>query len=308
MNLNDGVMDITYILQNLENLDSDVNIDVKGVLLNFNSKTFIVSVHNGYPIDKVMINDKIFDDFIICAWCDLILIPYHHSDNKMFIFKEFVKKQMEPEDKYFTDNIRLKYISNTLIQIGHIADNPIIMYNCLKYNENMDHINPGSPIYNEKNKLAGIVSKVINNNNQSDIYCVPVNYILKALSKKDNTKIYTLGEDIDYIDKINNYKIICNKIYCNLHKIYIPVDTYIAVHGDNSTYISIVFNNGRCKRVSLYEINNNLSNNNLLIKNNQLLLSYGLITLLYVLEEYEIIKKIGYKTNNLTWNNYNIVY
>jgi hypothetical protein len=327
-NLNDkcnNVVNITYIMQKLKLDDDidDVEIEMKGVLVNFNSKTFIISVHNGYPIDKVIIDGKTFDDFIICAWCDLILIPYQNQNNNKFVFKQFVKKQMEPEDKYFSNNnsinnIKLKYINNSLIQIGHITKNPIIMYNCLKIsslNEN-HYIEAGSPIYNENNKLAGIVSKTINNDSHSEIYSVPVNYILKAMTKTDNTKLYTLVEDIDNIDKINNYKIICKKIYCNLHKIYIPVDTYIAIHGDISIFLSIIFHNGRYKKVSLYEMNNNMSNNNLLVDKNTIKLSYGLITYLNALEEYKLIEKIGniginginVINNNITWNNYNIIY
>jgi hypothetical protein len=305
MNENQTI-NITYVMQDLKHLDTEVEIEMKGVLVNFNSKTFIISVHNGYPIEKVIINDTIFENFIICAWCDLILIPYRNSDNQ-FVFKQFVKKQMEPEDKYYinnTINSRLKFINNILIQIGHIKNNPIIMYNCLKVAsvDKDECIEPGTPIYNENNKLAGIVAKIINN----DIYCIPVNYILKAMTKIDNTKLYTLAEDIYNIAKINNYKIICKKIYCNLHKTYIPVDTYVAIHGDNLLYLSIIFTNGRYKKVSLYETNNNMSNNNLLVDKNTIKLSYGLITLLHLLEEYELIEKIN-NHSDIVWNNYNII-
>jgi hypothetical protein len=312
MNDTNSIINITYVMQDLKLIDTDVEVEMKGVLVDFNSKTFVISVHNGYPIEKVIINNKTFDNFIICAWCDLILIPYHNDTRNLFVFKQFVKKQMEPEDKYYINNninnIRLKFINNILIQIGHIRNNPIIMYNCLKIgslNEN-ECIEPGTPIYNEKNKLAGIVSKIINNNSHYDIYCVPVNYILKAKTKIDNTKLYTLAEDIYYIEKINNYKIICKKIYCNLHKTYIPVDTYVAIHGDYLIYLSIIFTNGRHKRVSLYEMNNNMSNNNLLVDKNTIKLSYGLITLLHVLEEYELIEKINNNNDNIMWNNYSI--
>jgi hypothetical protein len=317
-NLNDrynNVINITYVMQDLKLINTDIEVEMKGVLVDFNSKTFVISVHNGYPIDKVIINNKTFEKFIICAWCDLILIPYHNDnqDNNLFVFKQFVKKQMEPEDKYYINNninnIRLKFVNNILIQIGHIINNPIIMYNCLKIgslNEN-ECIEPGTPIYNEKNKLAGIVSKIIKNDTHSDIYCVPVNYILKAMTKIDNTKLYTLAEDIYCIEKINNYKIICKKIYCNLHKTYIPVETYVAIHGDNSSYLSIIFTNGRHKKALLYEMNNNMSNNNLLVNKNTIKLSYGLITLLHVLEEYELIEKINNNYDYIKWNNYNII-
>lgn len=311
---NNQTIEITYILQNLEHLEDKIEIKMNGILINFNSKKFIVSVHNGYPIEKVIIDGKPFEDFIICAWCDLILIPIT-DDYNLFAFKQFVKKQMEPEDKYFYNNnisnIKLKYINNILSPIGDMGCNPMIMYNCLKLDTISEtELDIGTPIYNEKNKLAGIIAKIIKNDdidNQINIYCIPVNYILKAIIKTDNTKIYSLAEDIDYIEKINNYKIICNKIYCNFHKMYIPVETYIAIHGDISTYFSIVLKNGRCKRVLPFETNNNLINNKLLVDKNRITLSYGLITLLHALEEIELLEKINEHNtnqNDITWNNY----
>lgn len=302
-----NTIDITYVMQDLKHFDDDIEIEMKGILIEFNSKKYIISVHNGYPIDKVIINNIPFEKFIICAWCDLILIPYDKDSFNQFVFKQFVKKQMKPDDKYYYNETKLKYINNILIQIGHINNNPIIMYNCLKISSNdFENISPGMPIYNEKNKLAGIVAKLINNGSHYDVYCVPVNYILKGITKTDNTKIYALNEDIDCINKINNYKVICGKIYCNLHKLYVSVETYTAIHGDISLYFSIVLNNGRYKKSTLYETNNNMTNNNLLVDKDTIILSYGLIILLHALEEYELIENIN--TNITTkWNNYNII-
>jgi hypothetical protein len=310
---NKQTIDITFILQNLEYLEDKIEIKMKGIFINFNSKSFIVSVHNGYPIEKVMIDNIIYNNFIICAWCDLILIP---TDDNSFAFKQFVKKQMEPEDKYYINNndinIKLKYINNILIPIGDMICNPMIMYNCLKLDTFSDiTLDIGSPIYNDKNKLVGIIGKIINNNESHyEIYNIPVNYILKAIIKIDNTKIYSLIDDLDNINKIKNYKIICNKIYCNFHKIYIPVETYVAIHGDTSIYFSIELKNGRCKRVLGFETNNNLINNKLLVDKNKIILSYGLISLLHALEEIELLEEIDKHNNesfNIKWNNYNII-
>ena len=302
---NNQTIKITYIMQDLKHFDTEIEVEMKGSIINFNSKSFVVSVHNGYPIEKVIINNKTFDDFIICAWCDLILIPYDnifHCDS--IAFKQFVKKQLEPEDKYFYNNIKLKYINNIFTPIGDMRCNPIIMYNCFKSDIVLDDC-IGAPIYNDKNKLAGIITKIINTN---DIYCIPANYILKALVKTNNTKIYSLIEEIDYIEKINNYKIICDKIYCSLHKNYIPVETYVAIHGDVSTYFSIILKNGRCKRVLAFETTNNLINNKLLVNKNIITLTYGLITILHALDEIELLEKINEHNDNIKWKNYIINY
>jgi hypothetical protein len=153
--------------------------------------------------------------------------------------------------------------------------------------------------------------------------------IIKNIKKIDNIQIIFNNEDFndaslkqcieirDFCLKnkiplylINNYKIICNKIYCNFHKIYIPVETYVAIHGDTSMYFSIELKNGRCKRVLGFETNNNLINNKLLVDKNKIILSYGLISLLHALEEIELLEEIDKHNNesfNIKWNNYNII-
>jgi hypothetical protein len=305
--INNPIINIKYILKKIEvNEEDNIEIDIKGSLVHFNNSTFIISIHNGYPIEKIVINDIILTDFIICAWCDIVIIPY--QDNNYFIFRYFVKKQMEPTDKYFVNSTKLKYINNIFTNIGFIPENPIIMYNCLKSNEN---IKTGMPIINEKKKLAGIVSRINIMDKDNDnyiIYCVPINYILKALMKKDNTKIYSLNEDINNIVKINKFRTVCGKIYCTLHKMYISVDSYIAIHGDINTYFYITLENGRERKSQLVETNNNMSNNNLIINKNNIKLSYGLIALLDAMDESELLEDLLInKINNIKWNDYNIM-
>ncbi len=306
-----GIINLKYILQNnASHNDNPIEIDIKGTLISLpkDNKIFIISIHNGYPIEKIIINNQTFDDFIICAWCDLVIIPYINNINNIFVFKNFVKKQMEPSDKYFINSTKIKYVNNIFVNLGFLPDNPIIMYNCLRSFENIES---GMPIVDEKNKLVGIVSKIDIRDKDNDIYyifSVPINYILKALSKKDNTKIYSLNEDINNIIKINNFKIICGKIYCILHKMYISIDSYIAIHGDINTNFYIKLENGREKKTQLIETNNYMTNNNLIINKNNIKLSYGFLSLLNILDETELLENLLLKNNNdLKWNDFNII-
>ncbi len=298
-----GIINITYVLQN-----TDMTADFKGTLVSFDNKTFIISIHSGYPIKQIIINDETVNDFIICAWCDLVIIPYNTSSASFF--KHFVKKQMEPEDKYFVNSTKIKYINNIFINLGFLPDNHVIMYNCLKSFEN---IKTGMPIIDDKNKLAGIVSKIDIKDKDNDIYLiysVPIIYILKALTKKDNTKIYSINEAINNINKINNFRIICGKIYCILHKTYIPVDSYISINGDLDTYFYIRLENGREKRTQMIETENNMTNNNLIINENNIKLSYGFLSLLNLLDETELLEELIFnKTDNINtkWNGMNII-
>jgi hypothetical protein len=201
-------INITLNLQTIKR-DDEIEIEVAGILMNYNKKAYIISVHQGLPIKSIIINNKTYSDYIICAWCDLIIIPSNDSFSDLFVFKQFVKKQMDPLDKLFINNNKAKFINHDFMEIGMIPNNPIIMYNKLEIdniNCSNNNILSGQPIYNMQDKLVGMVSRI----DENHIYTIPTNYILNALNKKDNTIIYSLNEDINNIQKINNYKVICN--------------------------------------------------------------------------------------------------
>jgi hypothetical protein len=304
MDILSSIMNITFNLQTIEKED-EIDIETKGTLILYNNKKFIIAVHHGNPIKTITINNKIYNDFIICAWCDLIIIPYNIEHDR-FVFKQFVKKQIDPTDKYYMNSTRLKFVNNVFMEIGMIPYNPKIMYNILKSTE---EASAGIPIYNDKNKLAGIVCRFKNIEDNINIYCIPVNYILIALNKIDNTKLYSLNEDMNSITKINNYKIVCGRIYCPLHKTYITIDSFIAINGDiNSTYY-ITLENGRRKQDNVIVVNNNMTNNNIIINDNNITLTSGFMHLLKALDEIELLGKILMNTNInnnniIVWNNY----
>jgi hypothetical protein len=278
-------INITLNLQTIKRED-EIEIEVAGILINYNKKNYIISVHQGLPIKSIIINNKTYSDYIICAWCDLIIIPSNDSFSDLFVFKQFVKKQMDPLDKLFINNNKAKFINHDFMEIGMIPNNPIIMYNKLEIDIN-NNILSGQPIYNMQDKLAGIVSRI----DENHIYTIPTNYIFNALNKKDNTIIYSLNEDINNIKKINNYKVICGKIYCSLHKMYIPVDSFVIINSDN--IVSLLLKNGRTINPVLNTTNMyNNYNNNLIIKDNVIKFTSGFLHLLKLLGDTCLIKKI----------------
>ncbi len=278
------------IILNLQTFkkEDEIEVEVAGVLINYNKKLYIVSVHQNLPIKSVIINNKEYSNYIICAWCDLIIIPYDSSN--LFVFKQFVKKQMDPLDKYFINDNKAVFINHEFMEIGLIPSNPTIMYNKLEINYNNNiNILSGQPIYTTNNytnyKLAGIVSRI----NDNHIYTIPTNYILLALNKKDNTMIYSLN-DTNNIHKINKYKVNNDKIYCSLHKMYINIDSYIILNYDNIS--SIILKNGRTINPLFIPLNFNNYNNNLIIKDNIVKFTSGFLHLLKLLEESCLIEKI----------------
>ncbi len=190
----------------------------------------------GLPIKGVKINDIIIMNFIKCGWCDLLIIPFEAA---ILTFNKFYKKNLNMNDIFYINNIKTKYDHHELYPINMLPQNPEIMYNIM-IPENINNIYTGQPIY-ISNKLVGIISKV---EDDELVLSIPVNYIFIALNKIDNDHIYSINEDIEFLNKIYNCKITNETIYCSLLKKVIPLDCYFAVHGDRekkfSTNIGII--------------------------------------------------------------------
>jgi hypothetical protein len=275
----------------------------------YNNRYYLISDHQGLPIKYVKINDIIIKDYIICNWCDLIIIPFENISG-LIAFKNFVKKQINSTDNIFLEDIKLTFINTIMIPIGNLPNNPSIMYNIFNYNSAQIKLSPGMPIYTNNFKLCGIVSKIMD----KSVLCIPMIYIFRALEKIDNATIYKLkyDNDINNITKINNYKILCNKVYCQLHKNYIPINSFIAIYGDINQTFNIIVNEVEsvCSVNSLD--NKFISNSNEIIQNNnRIKITSGLLHLLKIYKEYHIIDRIIKMNNeselNVIINNKNII-
>jgi hypothetical protein len=181
-----------------------------------------------------------------------------------------------------------------------IPTNPSVMYNIFKCKE---HILPGEPIiYN--NKLCGIACKFENDN----IYAIPINYIIKSLTKKDNKNIYTIHHDLNSITKINNNKIVCGKMYCQYHKAYIPPECFISFYGDENYIFNIEINNIN-RRINVDIFRNTIIDNSdsFIIKDNTIKLTSGLLHYLKIIGEQSLIKLIFTNSKDIKFNNYEII-
>lgn len=229
-------MDFEITLQLYSFNEEEIKIILNGTIINSKGENYIISVHKGLPIIKISIYgiDINMETVIKCKWNDLLIIKVNTELliklSDAFVFKQFVKKQMDTTNKYYTRDTMFKYTENVFLPISMIPNNPLIMYNIMKTNKIIKNILAGSSIYTSDNKLCGVVLQI----NKKTIYSIPINYIFMILNRSDisNDTIFKLNEDINQIYKINNFKVICDKIYCRLHKTYIPIETYIVTNGD----------------------------------------------------------------------------
>jgi hypothetical protein len=288
--------------------DEEYNIDYKGIHINYKNKFYIVTIYRGLPIKYVKVNNINITNFIMSKWNDLLIIPLSFVHENVFIFKHFIKKDLDINEKCINNTesfIKLKFIQNTFNPIHEIPGNPVIMYNVFRKHLS-DNLVCGEPIYNHTDGLYGLVTQNINNNM---VFVLPAIYILMTLDKHSNI-IHALDENTDIINKISNFKTICNKIYCPIHKTYIPIDCYIVFHCDNDTRIKININNiDRYARIIEFKNPSICLNSSIIKTNTKLKLTSGLMHLLKELNEFELLSRIltCNKDDYIQYRNYIII-
>jgi hypothetical protein len=247
-------MDIPIILK-LNSIKNPIEVQTTGIAIQHNKKKYIVTVHQGLSVEKIIIStDKIYEftNFIVCGWNDLILIPIDNIPN-LFVFKQFVKKQINVSSKYNIDSEHCKYISNDFLPINMIPGNPSNLYYKMSTSYVIKEGDCGKPVYNNNN-LVGIIGKI----EDTILYIIPSIYIIKSCEKVDNSSIYTLN-DMNIIERINRYKVVNKSIYYIKINSLIPVDTYIALEGDKNN-IFIIASGNTTRSISIPFINNYIGN------------------------------------------------
>ncbi len=272
----------------LDGIDDEYIINYKGIHINYKNNYYIVTIYRGLPVKYVKINNIIINNFIISKWNDLLIIPLSFVHENVFVFKHFIKKDLDINEKCINNNIKLKFIQNIFNPIHEIPGNPVVMYNIFKKNST-DNLICGEPIYNNTNGLYGLVTQNISNNM---VFVIPSIYILTTLDKQFNN-IFVLDERKEFITKINNFKTICDKIYCNIHKTYIPIDCYIVFNYDKDVRIKLNINNiDRYARIVEFKNPSIILSSSIITQNNTIKLTSSLLHLLKEFNEYELLSRL----------------
>ena len=240
-------MDLKLITQKFNNNESDIYI--KGFILNYNNKKYIITLHQNLPINNVLLNnDNTTNDtlniLINSCWNELLILEYIKT-NFYREYNSYNKTQYKLPNindilylNYNFVNYNLNITEITFISFNNIDENmllPFIIANIINFNKNLIEL-IGLPVL-LNNKLIGIITKINNKNN--NIFILPVYIIIKTLLKKDNNNIYILN-NYENIKKINSNIIHNNNIiYHNKLKYKIPLYTYFLLEGDFNKIINI---------------------------------------------------------------------
>jgi len=223
-----NTINISYELETLEEIE--INIDIKGFILNYNLENYIITLHQWYPIKTIKVEDKIVDNVIQSSWNELVVIKDTFENLQCKIIKNIKNVLPNKDQILFCNDDILTVIDYQHRNINNLHIYPRILY--IKAICNKIQC-PGTPVFQKNGKLIGVISNIIND----FAYIIPTYYIIKTLQKESNDKIYMIYDK--NITKINNFNVKNNYVYHKQMSIKIPLDMYFVLEGDKHNTICI---------------------------------------------------------------------
>lgn len=227
-----------------KNNNTIVKVKSKGFIFNYMNINYIISVHH-------------FQSILRCSFDDIRLsLKEHILWNELSIYEAPILNGFEVIKSYSVQLKKFKMIfmkdkDNTMlsfpfIDFKYIYYNPITrqqnMYIRFQVN-NMDGFKglSGSPIFNENNNLVGVFCKIEIEDDKIYGLALPTIYLIKSLTKKDNSSNYLLDLPLKISDKSNKLgnHIIYYEEKTNMYTIYhkslkytIGLDVFMSLEGD----------------------------------------------------------------------------
>ena len=134
--------------------DIDINIKLKGFILNYESKNYMITLHSYYPIKNIIINDTILEknhNIIESSWNGLLIIKNIFDDSNYIKIK--IKKSLPYiNQELYCNNDQLRVIDYSYNNINNIPLYPRLLY--IKVISNETHCK-GMPVFQKNGKLIG---------------------------------------------------------------------------------------------------------------------------------------------------------
>lgn len=258
-------------------------MELNSFIFSYNKINYLITVNHSLPIkdcfkDTVplaILKYPIWNELLICNLD--IIYPYYE------IIKKYKTKIPSTNERLYlqtqNNNVILSFVDIRILKLHNLPTNPNNIYFSALVNEGIiNESMSGSPIFDNNNKLIGILSKKEIKNNKEYALIIPTYYLIKTLTKINNDSIFEIDFDKP-INKINNYFVKDNYIYHPSFGINILIDTWTMIEGDDN--INVKINNG--ESYNFIDINNNLhisNNNKLVYKDNKILINSTLLRIL----------------------------
>jgi hypothetical protein len=238
-------------------------------IINHEKVNYIVSVHHGLPFNEytyinnlLQITNQEIKIHKQPIWNELIIFNTENTIiDESNIFKKLrIKLPSINERVYLNSNVSLSIATMQSINLHHLPTNPSVIYIYAHViSGTIIKSMSGSAIYDNTNRLVGILSKTHELNGQTFAVIIPAYYLYKTLIKVNNNAIYNLNNNNAEITKINNFNVKNNMVFHSSLSINMKLDCFYMLEGDDNYQINI--NNGtlvnfRDIKSELY-INNN---------------------------------------------------
>lgn len=236
-------------------------------IINHEKINYIVSVHHGLPINDykynnnlLQLNNQGIQIYKQPIWNELIIFKTENVIiDETNIFKKLrIKLPSTNERVYLNSDVILSIATTQSINLHHLPTNPSVIYIYANViSGTIIKSMSGSAIYDNANRLVGILSKTHELNGQIFAVIIPAYYLYKSLIKINNNAIYNLDTN-DEITKINNFNVKNNMVFHSSLSINMKLDCFYMLEGDDNYQINI--NNGTL--VNFRDIKSNLYINN----------------------------------------------
>lgn len=294
-------IEIKYTFDNFDNFKFNMKSISSGFIINYDNRNIIVTVHHFFPLNLDMIyyeKDSLklkLDIVVRSSWNELLLLNSTNeinSNHNVYKVSNFRLKIPNINDKIIVSNISVKVKSYHYFPVGLIPGYPRLKYIEIENNDKFNNIS-GSPVFDVKSKIVGILCKV--NVLENTAYILPIVYLLKTLLKKDNNNIYYI-ENNKNINKINRNIVKDNNIFTKTLKL-IPLDCYFLMEGDKEKSEKIFENNENYPSIIKYsnveeKILISLESKLIKKKENLYKVNVALMKYLKILKKKDILKQI----------------
>lgn len=235
--------DIELTTQSFES--KNISINMKGTIINYENKQYIITLHHNIPVEMVSVNKKPSNIKINSMWNESLILESDEelsSNNSDIVFQKSLPKINDTLLlKTFDKRYEMKTIGFHFLPFDNSPNSPKIPYITAsfikRHDDNISGLS-GTPIYINKTKLIGLFSKF--NSETNIVYILPIYVILKTIDKKNNSHVF--GSELQNIKKVGTYNVnSMTEIYHPTLKIYVPLATYFLLEGDDNVKFMITY-------------------------------------------------------------------
>ena len=210
-------------------------IETESFLLRRNKKLYFITSHNFLPIKNNITNDdKKLSICINSKWNELLILSSECIPDKVQVFSRISVKLPNIGSTAYLNGKKVMINQFCFQNYAFLPKYPEVVYLQIKC-KNSNNFLAGTPLYDSKRKILGIVSFSDENN----IYCLPSYYIIKTFDKKNRIELPNYDGELT---RINRHLVKDNLVYNPYLGLNIPISCYFLLESNRKLEIGVKTN------------------------------------------------------------------